>query len=86
MEQSGVRRGLLLEYFDSTIAYPTPDFSSYQRRKHDEKPGSYLFSEYRHGQACFGDGEPGSFGQLFNLDGSKGTEEYSTKSVYETAI
>jgi len=86
MEQTGVGWWLLLEDLDSAIANPTPDFPADQSCEHDEKPGAYLVPKYRHGQAGFGDSEPGALGKLLNLYGAEWAEAKSCHAIEKCTV
>lgn len=86
MEQSGVRRGLLLQHFDATFTDPTPHLSSDERGKHDHKGGAEFVPEYGHGKAGFGDGEPAPFVELFDFGRSQGAEAEALEAIHKRSI
>ena len=86
VEEPRVRRGLLLEDLDAALADPAPDLARDQGREHDEEEGADLLAEDGHGEAGLGDGEPGLLVELFDFDGSQGTEAEALEAVHEGAI
>lgn len=86
VEKSRISGWLLLEDLDPALADPSPDLACDQGGKHDQKESADLFAEYGHGEAGLGDGKPGLFVELFDLDGAKGTEAEPLQSVHEGAV
>lgn len=86
MEEPGVRRGLLLEKFDTPVSNPAPDLARDQCREHDEEPSSNLFPEDGHGKAGLGDGEPCSLGELLDLDRTQRAETQLRQGIYKATV
>lgn len=81
MEESGICRGLLLQDFHSSFANPTPYLAKQETDKHNQKPTAHLSPEYCHGKACFRDGEPRFFVQLFGFDGPEWAIEKTLQAI-----
>ena len=86
MEEARVGGGLLLEDLEATVAYPAPDLARHEEGEHDEEPGADLLPEDGHGQAGLGDGDPGSVGELVDLDGAELAEAEALEAVHEGAV
>ena len=86
MEQTRVGGRLLLKDLDAAFADPAPDLARDERREHDEEERSDFFAKDGHSQACLGDGEPGTFVQLLDLDGAEGAEAEALEAVHKGAI
>lgn len=86
VEQSRVGGRLLLKDLDPAFAYPAPYFARDKRREHEQEEGADFFAEDGHGQTCLGDGEPGAFVQLLDLDGAEGAEAEALEAVHEGSI
>lgn len=86
VEQSWVGGRLLLKDLDAAFAYPAPYFARDQGREHAQEEGADFFAEDGHGQACLGDGEPGAFVQLLDLDGTEGAEAEALEAIHEGSI
>lgn len=86
MEESRIRRGLLLEKVYTAISNPAPDLARDQSREHDKEPGPNLLSKDCHGQTCLGDGKPCSLGKLFDLDRAQRAKAYLRQGIDEASV
>lgn len=86
MEQLGVCRGLLFQYFDVIFIDLILYFFSDECGKYDYKGGVEFVLEYGYGKVGFGDGELVLFVELFDFGWLQGVEVEVLEVIYKRFI